>query len=87
MTMEDLREYTVTFREPLTIAYRDYKITSCGAPSSGAVVLSVLKTIEGYDGIGETELKNISTHRLDEAIRFGFGAVSFSVARKIIACH
>jgi len=76
MTMEDLRDYEITIRSPLTINYRDYKITSCGAPSSGPVILSVLKTIEGYSGMGDPEMRNISTHLLDEATRFGFGAVS-----------
>ncbi|KAF2814409.1 gamma-glutamyltranspeptidase [Mytilinidion resinicola] len=61
MTLDDLKNYHVIEREPMSITYRNFKITSMGAPSGGAVVLSVLKTVEG-------------THRLDEAIRFAFGA-------------
>jgi gamma-glutamyltranspeptidase / glutathione hydrolase len=76
MTVQDLENYTVTTRTPLEISYKDYKITSCGAPSSGAVVLNVMKTIEGYENIGNPAYVNITTHRLDEAIRFGYGAVS-----------
>lgn len=77
MTMQDLREYKVVVRKPLTIQYRGYKITTCSAPSSGAVVASVLKVVEGYQDIGQPELLNLSTHRLDEAIRFGYAAVSW----------
>ncbi|KAK0616844.1 gamma-glutamyltranspeptidase [Immersiella caudata] len=74
MTMADLRDYTIVTRNPLTANYRNFRITSSGAPSSGAVVLSVLKTTEGYTNVGQPESINISTHRFDEAIRFGFGA-------------
>lgn len=79
MTMDDLRSYAITMRTPLTINYKGYRVTSCGAPSSGPVILSVLKTIEGYPHMGQPESRNISTHRLDEATRFGFGAVSVSL--------
>ncbi|KAL2349687.1 gamma-glutamyltransferase, partial [Cryomyces antarcticus] len=73
MTMADLKNYTVAIRAPAEIEYRGYKVKSCSAPASGAVALSVLKTIEGYTDIGETATLNLSTHRLDEAIRFGYG--------------
>lgn len=43
MTMEDLKNYTVALREPAMIGYRDYKIRSCSAPSSGTVAMSVMK--------------------------------------------
>lgn len=73
MTLEDLKNYTVAIRKPASITYRGYKLTSCSAPSSGEVALSVLKTIEGYPDIGSPATTNLSTHRLDEAIRFGYG--------------
>ncbi|KAI9787935.1 MAG: hypothetical protein M1816_007335 [Peltula sp. TS41687] len=72
MTMEDLRNYSVAIREPLQVKYRNYTVTSCSAPSSGVVVLSTLNTISGYD-MGKTANINLTTHRLDEAIRFGYG--------------
>jgi gamma-glutamyltranspeptidase / glutathione hydrolase len=78
MTMQDLQNYTAVVRDPLEIAYRDFKITSCGAPSGGKVVLSIMKTIEGYGGFGNPSMLNITTHRLDEAMRFGYGAVSLT---------
>ncbi|KAK4978418.1 hypothetical protein LTR66_010599, partial [Elasticomyces elasticus] len=73
MTMEDLKNYTVAIRPPAQIDYRGYKVRSCSAPASGTVALSVLKVIEGYPSIGEEASRNLSTHRLDEAIRFGYG--------------
>jgi len=74
MTIEDLSNYTATIRDPIQISYRDYKLTSCGAPSGGIVSLNVLKTVSGYTEFGSPEVVNLSTHRLDEAIRFGYGA-------------
>ncbi|KAL8925685.1 MAG: hypothetical protein Q9208_003368 [Pyrenodesmia sp. 3 TL-2023] len=73
MTLEDLKNYTVAIRKPASINYRDFKLTSCSAPSSGEVVLSAFNTIEGYPDIGSPAALNLSTHRLDEAIRFGYG--------------
>ncbi|KAL9126562.1 MAG: hypothetical protein Q9217_004406 [Psora testacea] len=74
MTLEDLKNYTVVVRKPAQIDYRGFKLTACSAPSSGTVALSVMKTVEGYENFGEASALNISTHRLDEAIRFGYGA-------------
>ncbi|KAI4107880.1 MAG: hypothetical protein LQ339_002490 [Xanthoria mediterranea] len=73
MTLDDLKNYTVAIRKPATITYRDYRLTAGSAPSSGEVALSVLKKIEGYPDIGNPAALNLSTHRLDEAIRFGYG--------------
>jgi len=75
MTLEDLRNYTVALRKPAQIEYRGFKLTSGSAPSSGGVALSVMKTVEGYERFGDPALVNLSTHRLDEAIRFGYGEV------------
>ena len=80
MTLQDLREYTVIPRPPVTIDFHGYRVAGCGSPTSGAVALSVLKTIEGYDGFGQAENLNLSTHRLVEAIRFGYGKVRIKVS-------
>ena len=77
MTLDDLKNYTIAIRNPSQISYRDnYKITSGSAPSSGTVAMSVMKTIEGYSDIGQLSAINLSTHRLDEAIRFAYGEVA-----------
>jgi gamma-glutamyltranspeptidase/glutathione hydrolase len=73
MTLEDLKNYTVAIRKPASITYRDYKLTSCSAPSGGNVALAVLKIMEGYSGVGDPENINLTTHRLDESMRFAYG--------------
>ena len=76
MTLEDLANYSVAIQTPLNITYRNkYKITSTSAPSSGEVLLSIMKTIDGYSGFGDEAMVNVSTQRLDEAIRFAYGQV------------
>ncbi|RYP66514.1 hypothetical protein DL771_007737 [Monosporascus sp. 5C6A] len=72
MTLDDLKNYTVAIREPAEITYRGHKATSCGAPASGAVALSVLKILDGYEGFDDPAAVNLSTHRLDEAMRFAY---------------
>lgn len=73
MALGDLANYTVAIRKPSQITYRNFTITSCSAPSGGEVALSVMKTIEGYPQIGQAASLNISTHYLDEAMRFAYG--------------
>jgi gamma-glutamyltranspeptidase/glutathione hydrolase len=45
-------------------------------------VLAALKTLEGYQDFGPQTL-NLSTHRLDEAIRFAYGEVSLATIFQI----
>jgi gamma-glutamyltranspeptidase / glutathione hydrolase len=73
MTMQDLHNYTAAIRTTANITYRGYKLYSCSAPSSGEVALSVLKIVEQYPNFYHSGMLNLSTHRLDEAIRFGYG--------------
>ncbi|KAL2073923.1 hypothetical protein VTL71DRAFT_11249 [Oculimacula yallundae] len=72
MTLSDLANYRVSIRPALNITYKGYNLYSCGVPSGGSVALSILKIIEGYSS---TDL-NLSTHRLNEAMRFSFAARS-----------
>lgn len=76
MTLEDLRNYTVAIRNTSQIDYRGYKVTSTTAPSSGIIALGVLNTLGEYKDFFHPGTVNLSTHRLDEAIRFGYGEVS-----------
>ncbi|RMZ78224.1 hypothetical protein DV738_g4023, partial [Chaetothyriales sp. CBS 135597] len=74
MTLQDLADYSVAIRPVANINYRGYRLHSGSAPCSGAVVLSVLKVLEGYPDLFASEDKvNLSTHRMDEAMRFGYG--------------
>ncbi|KAH7408053.1 gamma-glutamyltranspeptidase [Cadophora sp. MPI-SDFR-AT-0126] len=71
MTLSDLANYRVSIRDPISITYKGYNLYSCGVPSGGSVALSILKIIEGYPST--TDL-NLSTHRIDEAMRFSYAA-------------
>lgn len=78
MAMLDLENYAVISRPPVSIDFHGYHVAGCGSPASGAVALSVLKTIEGYENFGCKESANLSAHRLVEAMRFAYGKVSGS---------
>ena len=73
MTLEDLANYKAIERTPLNITYRNQRIFSTVAPSSGAVVLQALKIFEGYNGsASDTDPAiNLATHRLIEATKIG----------------
>ncbi|KAJ6071435.1 hypothetical protein N7499_009449 [Penicillium canescens] len=74
MTLDDLSNYTVAIRNISQIDYRGYKITSTSAPSSGNVAMSILKILGTYKDFFATEEDvHLSTHRMDEAMRFGYG--------------
>ena len=73
MTTDDLAKYDIVSKPPASIEYKGFRLYGCGAPASGAVALSVMKVLEGYKEYGQSHTMNLSTHRLDEAIRFGYG--------------
>ncbi|KAL2063240.1 hypothetical protein VTL71DRAFT_5045 [Oculimacula yallundae] len=72
MTISDLANYTTKIRPITNITYRGFRINTGSAPSSGAVVSSAMKIIEGYDMSTPSNLNN-SVHYLDEAMRFAYG--------------
>lgn len=71
--MEDMRSYTVLSKAPISIDFRGFKLYSTGAPSSGSIMLNMLKTMEQYpqEDLADT---NLTTHRFIEAMRFAYGA-------------
>lgn len=73
MTMEDLKDYQIVSGKVAELDYRGFKLRSCSAPSGGSVLLAALNIVEGYADMGEPDHRNLSTHRLDEAIRFAYG--------------
>lgn len=49
ITLQDLKNYTVEWRKPLTGTYRGYKIITMPPPSSGGIaLLQLLKSVEPY---------------------------------------
>ena len=83
MTIEDLKNYSVAIRKPAEIEYRGYKLAACSTPAGGSVTLATLKIMEGYKTIGEEAYLNLSTHRMDESMRFAYGMVSENLCPKL----
>jgi gamma-glutamyltranspeptidase / glutathione hydrolase len=73
MTLKDLENYSIVSREAVNIDFRGLRLFSTGAPSSGAVCLSTLKTMEQYNSKDWKDV-DLSVHRFDEAMRFAYGA-------------
>lgn len=74
MTLEDLANYTIASRYVNNITYGQYVIHSTSAPSSGGIALAALNTLSGYPDLFGPQAINPSTHLLDEAMRFAYGA-------------
>ena len=80
MTMDDLADYSIISRPAVSIDYQDdYRLFSCGSPSSGTIALSILQTISGYgcrsSASSSTKERDssLNAHRLAEAMRFSYG--------------
>ncbi|CAP70682.1 uncharacterized protein PODANS_3_7450 [Podospora anserina S mat+] len=73
MTHDDLREYTIRMKQPLSIDYRGFKLYTTVAPSSGAVTLNILKVMEQFPPEDLAD-KSLTAHRLTEAMKFAYGA-------------
>lgn len=76
MTESDLKNYKVFHRTPRQVQYRGYNVTSTVAPSSGTVLLNILSVLNNYkDFFRTSDRTNISTHRMVEAMKFGYSYV------------
>lgn len=73
MTLDDLKNYSVEVKPPLSTTLRGYRLFTTEAPSSGAVVLSMLKTMDQYPVEDLTDT-NLTMHRFVEAMKFAYGA-------------
>lgn len=73
MTLDDLANYTVQVKPPLSITFGDYRLFTTEAPSSGAVMLSILKTMDQFPREDLADA-NLTTHRFVEAMKFAYGA-------------
>ncbi len=70
ISLSDLKNYHSVWRTPVVVNYRNHKIITMPAPSSGGVVLSqLLKMIEPYD-VGALKFQSAATvHLMVEAER------------------
>ncbi|KAI3617556.1 hypothetical protein CBS9595_003465 [Malassezia furfur] len=74
MDLADLQRFRVLFRSAQSIDYRGrYRIWSTTAPSSGAVLLSALRTLENYPDRPYDRHNVLQTHRAIEAAKFAYG--------------
>ncbi|THV05072.1 gamma-glutamyltranspeptidase [Dendrothele bispora CBS 962.96] len=71
LTHEDMENYQVKVYRSLKGTYHDKIIYTPDAPTSGPVLLHMLNLIEKYDF---SEHNGLNTHRLVEAMKFGFSA-------------
>lgn len=73
LTMEDLAQYKVVERKPVTGAFHDFTVISAPPPSSGGIVLlSALNILEGYDLAKLGDRSPQSLHLITEAWRRAF---------------
>lgn len=68
MTLTDLEDYKVRVAPALTGTYRDRKVYTSHAPTSGPVLLHMLNLLEYYDLTGEGRT-GLNTHRLVEVLK------------------
>ncbi len=70
LTLEDLAQYKVVERKPVTGTFHNYTVISAPPPSSGGVVLlSALNILEGYDLAKLGDRTPASMHLIVEAYR------------------
>jgi gamma-glutamyltranspeptidase/glutathione hydrolase len=72
LTMEDLANYQVKIRKPVTGSYRGYTILSPPPPSGGMHVIQLLHILENFDLVKLGEGTTASTHLWSEAMKLVF---------------
>lgn len=73
MTHADLEGYAVKVERALRGTYRDKKVYTSRAPTSGPALLHMLNLIERFDLTNEGR-SGLNAHRIVEAQKFGFAA-------------
>ncbi len=73
ITLQDLRNYKATVREPVRGSYRGYEIVSMPPPSSGGIhLIQILNILEHYP-VGELGANSAATiHRMAEAMKLAY---------------
>jgi gamma-glutamyltranspeptidase/glutathione hydrolase len=73
ITEDDLKNYAVRQRMPITGNYRGYQVISMPPVSSGGVALvEMLNVLEGYDLAKDGPRSAVTIHRITEAMRRAF---------------
>jgi gamma-glutamyltranspeptidase/glutathione hydrolase len=71
LTEADLAAFSPEWREPLTISYRGYEVSSVPPPFSAFQMLETLNILEGFDVAGWGQNSTEYLHHLVEAIKLG----------------
>jgi gamma-glutamyltranspeptidase/glutathione hydrolase len=70
-SLADLAAYRLAYREPITVDYRGWRLTSAAPPSSGGIALAtMLKILEHYDLQVMSEADRL--HHIVEAMRHAY---------------
>ncbi|KAG5928280.1 hypothetical protein E4U42_000938 [Claviceps africana] len=79
LTTSDFASYKVLSRPVKNTTYRGIDLYTVGAPASGSIALNILKTMEQYERPSDMTASSaaLTTHRLAEAMRFGYGARAY----------
>ncbi|KAG0199328.1 hypothetical protein BGX28_007379 [Mortierella sp. GBA30] len=72
LTMEDMGNYEALVKEPMVGFYHGRKIYATPAPTSGPALIGILNILEGYNLGKSLKDADVDTHRLVEAMKFGF---------------
>ncbi|PCI59550.1 MAG: gamma-glutamyltransferase [Kordiimonadales bacterium] len=73
ITLEDLANYKVRYREPIVGTFRDVKIVTMPPPSSGGIhIVQMLNVLEGWDlkELGHNSAQYI--HRMSETMKYAY---------------
>ncbi len=78
LTMEDMKNYSPTIRQPVHGTYRGYDIYSMSPPSSGGVhVVQILNILEGYPLAEYGHNSALTIHLMAEAMKRAYADRSF----------
>lgn len=72
MTLADLEAYQAVERKPVTTTYRGYEVIAMAPPSSGVIVLDMLKVLEPFPLADWGQHAARSVNVMAEAMKFGF---------------
>ncbi|MDE2837675.1 MAG: gamma-glutamyltransferase [Chloroflexota bacterium] len=73
VSSDDLRDYRIHQREPVTGTYRGYEIVSVGpASSGGTAIVEILNILEGFDVAGAGFGTAAGVHLLAESMKIAF---------------
>ena len=73
ITLEDLRQYSAEWREPITFDYRGHTVISMPPPSSGGITLALIaQVMQGLDVPPDAWHSTVGVHFVAEAMRRAF---------------